>query len=203
MKEDSENTDKKVTFQRPMNKKNTSIMQHKKLSLEHKIKRSYNRSHSTKLPNNFVPQLKPKKSFCKPTFFQLDENNTNNQQNEKIKEIEEVYSSSDDDDGEMEEVKVNCPISSSSDFESDEGQNENGPSNESNENEKNNNMKLDAKLYKEDTDCIIEKNNDNSNCNIDKTKLELNLKNDKLTKNKYYTNSIFDILANKNIKSCN
>ena len=203
MKEDSENTSKKLTFLRPMNKKNTSIIQHQKLNLGHKIKGCYNRSKSTKLLNNFVPQLKPKKSFCKPTFFQLDENNTNNQQNEKIKEIEEDYSSSDDDDDEMEEVKANCPGSNSSDFESDEGQNENDPSNESNQNEKKNNMKLDSKLYKEDTDCIIEKNNDNINCNIDKTKVEPNLKNDKITQNKNYTNSIFDILANKNIKTCN
>jgi hypothetical protein len=216
MKEDIENIDKNVSLQRDMQKKNTFFMRHKKLNLEYKIQRHDIRSFSTKLISNFVPQIRPKKSFTKPTFFQLDETDSNTPQNEKINEIEEDNSSSDEEDEIVEERKDNQPGSSSSDFESDEGQNENSPSNESNEIENNNKMKLDVKVYKEDDDCFQKKNIDcnvenvnnnnfknesnlelnNLNNDVDKIKNDVNLKQNNLTQKKFIVNSIFDILSN-------
>ena len=221
MKEDIENIDKNVSLQRDMQRKNTFLIRHKKLNLEHKIQRHGIRSYSTKLISNFVPQLKPKKSFCKPTFFQLDETDSNTPQNEKINEIDEDNSSSDEENEISKDKKDNQPGSSSSDFESDEEQNENSPSNESDEIDDNNNkMKLGLKLYKEDDDCFQKKNIDcnienvnnnniknefnlelnNVNNDDDKIKSDVNLKQNNLTQKNIVVNSIFDILSNNKKK---
>ena len=54
---------------------------------------------STKIVVNFVPTLKPKQSFCKPTFFKLDENNNSESKKEKKSfELENISSCEEEDD---------------------------------------------------------------------------------------------------------
>jgi hypothetical protein len=50
------------------------------------------RYYSTKIVSNFVPQLKPKKSFCKPTPFQLDEDSPIENDNDKSFELDKISS---------------------------------------------------------------------------------------------------------------
>ena len=64
--------DKENSFQRSKMKKNTYQNKNENFNINNfeKIQKSKKpRFYSTKLIVSFVPRLKPKKSFCKPTFF--------------------------------------------------------------------------------------------------------------------------------------
>ena len=71
--------DEEKDMKRKVVKKLTFHEKDNKFILDKKFEKSIkpsNRFYSTKLVRDFVPHLKPKKSFCKPTFFQLNENET-------------------------------------------------------------------------------------------------------------------------------
>lgn len=71
-----------------------------------------NKYHSTKLVVNFVPTIRPKKSFCKPTFFQLNQSSLNEkQEDEKSFELDKISSCEEMDDSDSHESSI---ISSSS-----------------------------------------------------------------------------------------
>ena len=54
---------------------------------------------STKVVVNFVPTIKPKQSFCKPTFFNLNENKDSEAKKEKKSfELEDISSCEEEDD---------------------------------------------------------------------------------------------------------
>ena len=95
-KEDSNNTN----FQRSKLKKHTFQDQNNitfglKKSFDDIGKRQKLRCYSTKLVRNFVPQIRPKKSFCKPTFFKLNDNDNDTKSidnEDKKSELEEISS---------------------------------------------------------------------------------------------------------------
>ena len=97
------------------------------------------RCYSTKTLSNFVPQIKPKKSFCKPTPFKLNDNPSNQNENESDNSFELDKISSCE---EGEESNRSSSLSSSN-FKNDEQENNdlNNKINENIVNEKENNDK--------------------------------------------------------------
>jgi hypothetical protein len=107
---------KKYTFQ-----KNNNKFDFKKSFDQNKPKKQ--RYYSTKIIINFVPQIKPKKSFCKPTFFQLNKDENNNE-NERSFELDKISSCDEIDDNESIESNENSSsLSSSSDTENNKEEN--------------------------------------------------------------------------------
>ena len=205
MKAEKKNNDKDI--QRTILKKNTFIKQNNKFNLNQNFeilpKLKIFRYYSTKLIDNFVPQIKPKKSFCKPTFFQLDENELQTKRNEKYNELENISSCDEED-----ESQGNSYISSSSEFESDEVEKEKENKIctifEENEN-KSNKKNLYNKLYEEDYNSSIKNNdgfNKNENIIFKKNKDFFNNSNIKKDNNKHYSKKEFHLglnsLDNKN-----
>ena len=88
------------------------------------------RYYSTKIVSNFVPQLKPKKSFCKPPPFQLDEDSPIENDNDKSFELDKISSCDEGEDS------VQSSSLSSSFIESDKEE-KNESSNNNLENNKN------------------------------------------------------------------
>ena len=105
------------------------------------------RYYSTKLAVSFVPTLKPKKSFRKPTFLQLDETEAKNEnkENEKSFELEKISSCDENEDGDSSNL-------SSSDIESNKEEEKNNyeVENKNNSNLYKNKPNLDNKVNKED-----------------------------------------------------
>ncbi len=108
-KKDGEKKKKKMTKQH-------SFLQKNKIKAKFgKVQNAQNRRwYSTKVISNFVPNLKPKKSFCKPTPFQLDGNSSNKKENDNKFELDKISScdeeesyqdSSSDFDSDIEEEK--------------------------------------------------------------------------------------------------
>ena len=107
---------KKYTFQ-----KNNNKFDFKKSFDQNKPKKQ--RYYSTKIIINFVPQIKPKKSFCKPTFFQLNKDENNNE-NERSFELDKISSCDEIDDNEsIESNESSSSLSSSSDTENNKEEN--------------------------------------------------------------------------------
>ena len=99
---------------KPMVKKNTcQLLNNDKFNLKKSFEQTNNpkavRCYSTKLVINFVPKLKPKKSFCRPTHLQLNKDDDN--ENEKSFELDKISSCDDD------ESKNSSSMSCSSDNE--------------------------------------------------------------------------------------
>ena len=105
-------------FKRPKVKKNTCQLNTDKYNLKKSFEQTKNtnavRYYSTKLVINFVPKLKPRKSYCRPTHFQL---NKDDNDNEKSFELDKISSCDDDDEDESKDSS--SLISSSSDIECD------------------------------------------------------------------------------------
>ena len=80
------------------------------------------RYYSTKIVINFVPQLKPKKSFLKPTFFQL--NKDDKDESEKSFELDKISSCDEVEDNESNDSS-SIISSFSSDNEKDKEDNNN------------------------------------------------------------------------------
>ena len=107
---------KKYTFQ-----KNNNKFDFKKSFDQNKPKKQ--RYYSTNIIINFVPQIKPKKSFCKPTFFQLNKDENNNE-NERSFELDKISSCDEIDDNEsIESNESSSSLSSSSDTENNKEEN--------------------------------------------------------------------------------
>jgi hypothetical protein len=107
---------KKYTFQ-----KNNNKFDFKKSFDQNKPKKQ--RYYSTKIIINFVPQIKPKKSFCKPTFFQLNKDENNNE-NERSFELDKISSCDEIEDNEsIESNESSSSLSSSSDTENNKEEN--------------------------------------------------------------------------------
>lgn len=124
---------KKNTFQFEANQLNL----HKKLGQLQKPKRQ--KCFSTKILINFVPKITPKKSFCKPTFFQLNKDEEN--ENEKSFELDKISSCSEmDDDSNDKSSSISSSSSPSSEIESCDEE-ENNFTNKENQNKSN--FKLD------------------------------------------------------------
>lgn len=147
MKEKEKEEEKK--YRRPKGKKNTFQLNNSKFELKKSFDQTKNphaiRCFSTKLVINFVPQLKPKKSFCKPTFFQL--NKDENNENEKSFELDKISSCDEIDDDEESNNSSSLMSESSSDIESDKDENEN---NNKKDNKIESNFTLDDNIKKED-----------------------------------------------------
>ncbi len=105
------------------------------------------RYYSTKLAVSFVPTLKPKKSFRKPTFLQLDETEAKNgnKENEKSFELEKISSCDENEDGDSSNL-------SSSDNESNKEEEKNNyeVENKNNSNLDTNKPNLENKVNKDD-----------------------------------------------------
>ena len=107
---------KKYTFQ-----KNNNKFDFKKSFDQNKPKKQ--RYYSTKIIINFVPQIKPKKSFCKPTFFQLNKDENNNE-NDRSFELDKISSCDEIEDNEsIESNESSSSLSSSSDTENNKEEN--------------------------------------------------------------------------------
>ena len=111
-------------------------------------KRQRERCYSTKLVRNFVPQIRPKKSFCKPTFFKLNDNDNDTKSiddEDKKYELDEISSC-----GEVEEDSKNS--SSLSSDERDEEMNESDSKSDFSLDEKigKNSPNYEHKAFKED-----------------------------------------------------
>ena len=181
-------------------KKNTFIKQNSKFNLDQNLevlpKLKIVKYYSTKLIDNFVPQIKPKKSFRKPTFFQLDENELQTKQNEKFHEHENISIYDEEDESQ----------SSSSEFESDEVEKENNTCTILEENaNKNNKKNSNNKLYEEDYNSSIQNNdgfNKNENIIFKKNKDFINNPNIQKDNNKHNSKKEFHLglnsLNNKN-----
>ena len=106
-------------FERPTVKKNTFQLNNDRFNLRKSFDKTKNpkalRYHSTKLVVNFVPQIKPKKSFLKPTFFQL--NKDDKDENEKSFELDKISSCDEMDDDDESNDSSSIMSSSSSDSE--------------------------------------------------------------------------------------
>ena len=139
--------DKENSFQRSKMKKNTYQNKNENFNINNfeKIKKSKKpRFYSTKLIVSFVPRLKPKKSFCKPTFFKLNEKERNNKNEKKSFELEKISS--------CDELEEDVP---SSEIESDEEEQKNNYEKEEKEDQSNfllnkNKPNVENKVYKED-----------------------------------------------------
>ena len=108
---------KKYTFQ-----KNNNKFDFKK-SFDQMNKPKKQRYYSTKIIINFVPQIKPKKSFCKPTFFQLNKDENNNE-NDRSFELDKILSCDEIEDNEsIESNESSSSLSSSSDTENNKEEN--------------------------------------------------------------------------------
>ena len=88
-------------IERKKNKKLTFQAINKKIDLNNKaekLKPEKGRWKSTKLVMNFVPQLRPKKSFCKPSFFLLDDQTDTKEESKKSDELN-IINSCDEEEG--------------------------------------------------------------------------------------------------------
>ena len=115
------------TFERSKQKKHTFQKDNNKLDFKKKFdqihKPKKQRYYSTKIIINFVPQIKPKKSFCKPTFFQLNKDENNNE-NDRSFELDKISSCDEIDDNEsIESNESSSSLSSSSDTENNKEEN--------------------------------------------------------------------------------
>ena len=115
------------TFERSKQKKHTFQKNNNKFDFKksfdqmHKPKKQ--RYYSTKIIINFVPQIKPKKSFCKPTFFQLNKDENNNE-NDRSFELDKISSCDEIEDNEsIESNESSSSLSSSSDTENNKEEN--------------------------------------------------------------------------------
>ena len=152
------NTKKKLSFN-TLNKKTEFQRSAEKVNLQK------GRWHSSKLVVNFVPKLKPKKSFCKPTHFQLDDSEEKEEKKEK-------------------EQSLDLNIISSC----DEGNSNDSSSNISSENEEN-----DSDSEKEFEENHEDNDNDNEITSSAKNELNNNeYKGVKLKQNKKYKLDIYD-----------
>ena len=115
------------TFERSKQKKHTFQKDNNKLDFKKKFdqihKPKKQRYYSTKIIINFVPQIKPKKSFCKPTFFQLNKDENNNE-NDRSFELDKISSCDEIEDNEsIESNESSSSLSSSSDTENNKEEN--------------------------------------------------------------------------------
>ena len=114
-------------FERPKGKKNTFQLNNDKFNLRKSLDKTKNpkalRCYSTKLVINFVPQIKPKKSFIKPTFFQL--NKDDKDENEKSFELDKISSCDEIDDDDESKNSSSVMSNTSSDNEIDKEKNNN------------------------------------------------------------------------------
>ena len=131
-----------------------------KKNYDDSVKIQKTRYYSTKLLRNFVPQIRPKQSVCKPTFFKLNENENDTKSNEDEKsELDKISSCS-----EVEEESKNSSSLSSSD-EKDKEEEINSESDFSLEEKNTTNREY--KAYEEDdneeyTDLTYKKNTKNT-----------------------------------------
>ena len=158
--EDEKEKDKhksQKNFESIKDRKNTFKVKENHFDLQkdfESIKRNYkSRCYSTKILRDFVPQIRPKKSFCKPTFFKLDDNEIESKsidnENEKDFELDKISSCDDEEDD--DESKNNSSSISSSEAGMDE------------EEEKENKFKLENKLSGENIlSSLKEEEEDNS-----------------------------------------
>ena len=123
--------------------------------------------YSTKLVSNFVPTIKPKQSFCKPTFFKLDENKDSETKKEKkSSELENISSCEEEDDSHSINNSNESSYLSSSSSENDIKEEENSINNSGKIIQKNNIFNLDdIKQTKKSQFSLlnVEKGNDNDN----------------------------------------
>lgn len=135
-------------FERYKQKKHTYQIDNIKFNLKKSFDKPQNkknlRCYSTKLFINFVPKITPKKSFCKPTFFQLNEEEKKNE-NDKSFELAKIESC---DEYENESVDSSSIMSSSSDINKEEKNDTQMHTPLQNENE--NLIKSEQKEYNED-----------------------------------------------------
>ena len=129
--------------------------------------------YSTKVVANFVPTIKPKQSFCKPTFFKLDENKVCETKKEKKSfELEDISSCEEEDDSHSIHNSDESSYLSSSSSEIDIKEEENNINNSDKIIQKNNIFNLDdIKQTKKVQFSLlnVEKDNDNDNKNDDKS----------------------------------
>jgi len=143
---EKDNHQSQKNFQNTKDRKNTFKVKENHLDLKkdfESIKRNYkSRCYSTKILRDFVPQIRPKKSFCKPTFFKLDDSEI------ESKSIDQISSCDEEDD---DESKNNSSSISSSEAGMDE------------EEEKENELKFENKLSGENIlSSLKEEEEDNS-----------------------------------------
>jgi hypothetical protein len=115
------------TFERSKQKKHTFQKNNNKFdfkkSFDQMNKPKKQRYYSTKIIINFVPQIKPKKSFCKPTFFQLNKDENNNE-NDRSFELDKISSCDEIEDNEsIESNESSSSLSSASDTENNKEEN--------------------------------------------------------------------------------
>ena len=144
--------------------------------------------YSTKVVANFVPTIKPKQSFCKPTFFKLDENkDSENKKEKKSFELEDISSCEEEDDSHSIQNSHESSYLSSSSSEKDIKEEENSINNSDKIIPKNNIFNLDdhemkssySKQTKKNQFSLlkVEKDNDNENDNNKSVHLDENKKN--------------------------
>ena len=105
--------------------------------------------YSTKVVANFVPTIKPKQSFCKPTFFKLDENKDCETKKEKKSfELEDISSCEEEDDSHSIHNSDESSYLSSSSSEKDIKEEENNINNSDKIIQKNNIFNLDDNKMK-------------------------------------------------------
>jgi hypothetical protein len=130
--------------------------------------------YSTKVVANFVPTIKPKQSFCKPTFFLLDEKKDCETKKEKKSfELEDISSCEEEDDSHSIHNSDESSYLSSSSSEIDIKEEENNINNSDKIIQKNNIFNLDAiKQTKKIQFSLIneEKDNDNKSFRLDENK---------------------------------
>jgi hypothetical protein len=163
------------------------------------------KAYSTKTISNFVPTLRPKQSFCKPTFMQLNKNQPKFENENEDSDLDEITSS----EG-IDELDSDSNKSSSITSSNDENDKEKHLYDDIQMNSiscfKLNNMNFDKdedkiikgisenKIFTEDKSNLQLTNNDNNNTNI---LVERNDEN-KINTSKKRCLSILDILKNKN-----
>lgn len=135
-----------------------------KKSFEKSMKPPKIRCYSTKLVRDFVPRIKPKKSFCKPTFFQLNENETKtDDENDNKYELDAISSCEEVDD---ESIKSSS-LSSSGDERNEEKEEKNDITKFSLEG---NNTNFEQKIYNEDFSLNQKKDEDDVSSSSDEYK---------------------------------
>lgn len=120
------------TFQRSSNKKNSYQTKGKVSFYNIQIlkKNKKIQCYSSKVVVNFVPTIKPKQSFCKPTFFKLDENKDSEPKKEKKEfELEDISSCEEENDSHSIQSSHDSSILSSSSSENDIKEEENNINN--------------------------------------------------------------------------
>lgn len=175
------------------------------------------KAYSTKLVSNFVPVLKPKKSFCKPAFMQLSQVQPKFEIEKEDSDLDVISSSEGIDESESDSNQSSSMTSSNDEIDKEE---EKSPeydiqkkdisdsefSNQNVNKEEDKIVKeiLEHKLYNEDKNDLnlTNKENNNNNNNINDEAIDENKVKNNLTQNIIISNkkslSILDILKNKN-----